>query len=122
MAENKLVQSDQKAIEAAVRLFEDAGLSDSAGDDSFMDVDIDDIAAHADDKHFWWHIAHGKTQCWSTVDSAESIVCTRAANGAFFCKRENIPDANCNLSPSEYLALSQIVGILSDLVDVERYI
>ena len=33
-----------------------------------------------------------------------------------------MPDAHYNLSPSEYLALSQIVGILTEIVDVERYI
>ena len=117
---HRAVQADVKAIEAAQRLFEDLGLSDDG--DSFTDVDIEDIAAHADDKKLWRHIVHGKTRCWSTVDSAESILCTRASNDAFFLKRENMSDAAYNLSPSEYLALPQIIGIMSDVVDVERYI
>ena len=58
VAEHRAVQSDQKAIEAAVRLFEEIGINDAAGD-GFMDVEIDDIAAEADDTHFWRHIVNG---------------------------------------------------------------
>ena len=121
VAAHRLCQLDIAAINAAAALFDDPPEEEDACD-SFLDVDVDQSETDEACAKMYRHVVHGKTRCWSTVDSAASILHTREANSEFFALEENLADAEYNLSPAEYQAMNQIIGIATDIVDVERYV
>lgn len=47
---------------------------------------------------------------------------TRDANNGFFAKEEHMADSEYNLTGPEYLAMFQIAGIATDIIDVEHYV
>ena len=90
--------------------------------DLFLDTDVEQPELEQQSTKLHRRIVHGKTRCWSAVDSAASILMTREANNEFFTMEANLEDSAYNLTPSEYQAMYQIVGIATDIVDVERYV
>lgn len=93
---------------------------DKTPGDEFLNVDVDDPEGAAATERTHAHIVHCNTRCWSSVNSAESVFNLRAANNLYFEKHP--ADAEVNLLPLEYIALSHILGITLNVVEVQMYI
>ena len=85
-----------------------------------MDPDVENPEESATIERTHAHIVHCKTRCWSAVGSSGMMFILREANNKYFEKYT--ADAGMNLTQEEYIALSHILGILLNVVEVQRYI
>jgi hypothetical protein len=87
--------------------------------DAFLDPDVEVPDEELRRRKIKKHIRHVKARCWSAVASASSILHLARKNTAYFARVPS--EAHMNLLPHEYSDLSHVLGVLDDIVDIERH-
>ena len=134
------IAAEVELVEEAVRMLgssilddapEDLGNSsdkDDPGDDSqpylkepdaFLDPEVEVPDEELRRRKIKKHVRHVKTRCWSAVASASSIRHLARKNTAYFARCPS--EAHMNLLPNEYNDLSHVLGVVDDIVDIERH-
>lgn len=129
VAKHKKIQESLVSLKAAMNVL-GSGLWDAdvqaeaARDDNSTNEFLDPMVENPEEFHGMErvikHVVHGKTRCWSTVDSAASIFELRLANNQYF--DEFVDESHMNLTPSEYKDLQCMLGVAFEITDVERYV
>ena len=94
--------------------------ADGTSANAFLDVSVENPEELEGMERVSKHIVHGKTRCWSAVDSAASVFELRLANNAYV--DEFADESHMNLTPHEHKDLQCILGVAFEITDVERYI
>ena len=88
--------------------------------DSFLDPNDPCPEETAEKERVATHVLHGKTRCWSSIDSARSVYNLRKANNTYFNAHPD--EAQKNLTATEYIELRQVVAVGTQIADVERFL
>jgi len=127
VAKHKEIQQGLIDLKQALQLFEVPDMTEyttevpaKSDGDEFLDVEEDSPEDAAASQRTHAHVVHVKTRCWSAVDSIEMLFNLREANNKYFEKFTE--DAQMNLSQSEYIAVSHMLGVYLNVVEVQRYI
>ena len=94
-----------------------------AASDAFLDVGVEapegEVEEEVQRRKIKKHVRHVKARCWSAISSAMSILHLARKSNVYF--NANYAESHMNLTPMEYADLSHVLGVLDDIVDLERY-